>query len=100
MTNREIAEYLIHVANTKPPYLPFFICGYLDTLYIDEKLSTEEYWGFKELLWSYVDHKYLKEITKCYHLDHNYPGAWFKSTAGRIDVLNKIINTNITKVHE
>jgi hypothetical protein len=100
MTNREIAEYLIHITNDIDPKSHFFICGYLDLLYKEEKLSTEEYWGFKELLWSYVDQKYLKEITKCNHLDHNYPGAWFKSKAGRIDVLNKIIDTNITKAHE
>lgn len=92
MTNKEIAQYLLDIANNpKPPCVYFFICNHLGRLLDNNMISVEEYWEFKELLWTYVDQAMLITNTKCKYLDHNYSGAWFKSKAGRIDALNKIL---------
>lgn len=92
MTNKEIAQYLLNIAtNPSSRFNYFFICNHLDRLFINDVISDEEYWGFKELLWSYVDTEPLITLTNCKHLDHHYRGSWFKTKSERIDALNKIL---------
>jgi hypothetical protein len=92
MTNKEIAQYLLDIANNpKPLYSYFFICNHLDRLLDNNMISVEEYWEFRELLWTYVDQAMLITNTKCKYLDHHYSGGWFKSKAERVDALNKIL---------
>lgn len=91
MTNKEIAQYLLDIATNPSSRSYFFICNHLDRLFTNDVISDEEYWGFKELLWTYVDKTMLITNTRCKYLDHNYSGSWFKSKAGRIEALNKIL---------
>lgn len=88
MTNKEIAEYLLSIASD---FNYFFICNHLETMLNTDMVTMEEFYTFKKLLWSYTDLAMLKEQTKCPYLDHNYRGSWFKSKAGRIEALNKIL---------
>nr|MBP9723142.1 hypothetical protein [Gammaproteobacteria bacterium] len=69
MTNKEIAEIILHRISKSPLKKGSYICHYLSRMRLADEIDDDEYVAFKELLWSYADQQALAEATKCPNLD-------------------------------